>query len=381
MKWSVHEQRRTCIDLDIDPGGSPPCWPSRALSPRRAAAPGATTAPSAHRRHRRLPRRPRHRRPPAPARAAALSVTFIPKQINNPYFDAAKEGADKAATELGGTVTQVGPSAATEAQASFIQDATTKGVSAIAISANDPNAVVPALQAAKAAGIKVVGYDSSPAVGAYDVFVNQTDFSLIGQADGRLGVRPRAELHGRDRRPVRRGHGANQNAWIENMKGVLAGDKYKGLKLVDTVYGDDDPQKSTTQAQALLQIAPGPQGHRRPDHGRHPGGGAGRQPGRQVGRYQGHRPRASRSRWRRSSRTSTAPEFGLWSVPDLGYLTYYVADALVKGTITGKEGDSLTVPNLNGGQPYTIGKDSTIILGPPLTFNKDNIDSQDWGPS
>ena len=123
--------------------------------------------------------------------AGALSVTFIPKQINNPYFDAAKVGADKAAGELGGTVTQVGPSAATEAQASFIQDATTKGVSAIAISANDPNAVVPALQAAKAAGIKVVGYDSSPAVGAYDVFVNQTDFSLHRPVDGRLGVRPR----------------------------------------------------------------------------------------------------------------------------------------------------------------------------------------------
>ena len=60
------------------------------------------------------------------AAAAALSVTFIPKQINNPYFDAAKEGADKAASELGGTVTQVGPSAATEAQASYIQDATTQ---------------------------------------------------------------------------------------------------------------------------------------------------------------------------------------------------------------------------------------------------------------
>ena len=123
----------------------------------------------------------------APASAAAsqsgaLKVTFIPKQINNPYFDAAKVGADKAAGELGGTVTQVGPSAATEAQASFIQDETTKGVSAIAISANDPNAVVPALQAAKAAGIKIVGYDSSPAVGAYDVFVNQTDFGLIGQS-------------------------------------------------------------------------------------------------------------------------------------------------------------------------------------------------------
>ena len=27
----------------------------------------------------------------------------------------------------------------------------------------------------------------------------------------------------------------------------------------------------------------------------------------------------------------TSPGFGLWSVPDLGYLAYYVADLLVKG--------------------------------------------------
>src|SRR5262245_8410584 len=182
----------------------------------------------------------------APASAAAgggTSVTFIPKQINNPYFDAAKQGADMAAQELGGTVTQVGPSSATEAQASFIQDATTQGVKAIAISANDPNAVAPALKAAMDAGIKVVGYDSSPAVGAYNVFVNQTDFSLIGQAmadwacdlagtncSGEIAILSAAAT------------ASNQNTWIDNMKTVLKGDKYKNLKLVDVVYGDDDPQ-------------------------------------------------------------------------------------------------------------------------------------------
>ena len=39
---------------------------------------------------------------------------------------------------------------------------------------------LPALKAAMAAGIKVVGFDSSPAVGAYNVFVNQVDFSGVG---------------------------------------------------------------------------------------------------------------------------------------------------------------------------------------------------------
>jgi rhamnose transport system substrate-binding protein len=312
--------------------------------------------------------------------SAALKVTFIPKQINNPYFDAAKVGADKAAGELGGAVTQVGPSSATEAQASFIQDATTQGVTAIAISANDPNAVVPALQAAKAAGIKVVGYDSSPAVGAYDVFVNQTDFSLIGQsmADWACDLAP--SCTGEIAILSAAATASNQNAWIDNMKTVLTGDKYKGLKLVDTVYGDDDPQKSTTQAQGLLQTHPNLKvivapttvgvlaaaqvvsGQKKQDSVKVTGLGFPKQMAAYV-------------------KDGTAPEFGLWSVPDLGYLTVYVADALAKGTITGKEGETLTVPNLNNGAPYTIGKDSTIILGPPLTFNKDNIDAQDWGPA
>ena len=321
----------------------------------------------------------------APASAAAsqsgaLKVTFIPKQINNPYFDAAKVGADKAAGELGGTVTQVGPSAATEAQASFIQDATTQGVSAIAISANDPNAVVPALTAAKAAGIKVVGYDSSPAAGAYDVFVNQTDFSLIGQsmADWACNLAPNCS--GEIAILSAAATASNQNAWIDNMKTVLKGDKYKNLKLVDTVYGDDDPQKSTTQAQGLLQTHPNLKviiapttvgilaaaqvvsGQKKQDSVKVTGLGFPKQMAAYV-------------------KDGTAPQFGLWSVPDLGYLTMYVADALVKGTITGKQGDTLTVPNLNGGKPYTIGANSTIILGPPLTFDKNNIDSQNWGPS
>jgi rhamnose transport system substrate-binding protein len=317
--------------------------------------------------------------PSGSAAAGGTSVTFIPKQINNPYFDAAKEGADKAATELGGTVTQVGPSAATEAQASYIQDATTQGVSAIAISANDPDAVVPALQAAKAAGIKVVGYDSSPATGAYDVFVNQTDFSLIGQsmADWACNIVP--DCTGEIAILSAAATASNQNTWIDSMKGVLAGGKYTGLQLVDTVYGDDDPQKSTTQAQGLLQAHPNLKAIVAPTT---VGILAAAQVVSQAGKSNDIKvtglgfPRQMAE----YVKNGTAPEFGLWSVPDLGYLTFFVADALVKGEITGAEGETLTVPNLNGGQPYTIGANNTIILGPPLTFNAENIDSQQWGP-
>jgi rhamnose transport system substrate-binding protein len=71
----------------------------------------------------------------------------------------------------------------------------------------------------------------------------------------------------------------------------------------------------------------------------------------------------------------TSPVFGLWSVPDLGYLSYQVAAKLVSGEITGKEGETFTVKGLNGDQPYTIGKDSVVILGPAFRFDKTNVDN------
>lgn len=338
-----------------------------ALVASACSTPGASSAPST------AASAPASAAPSTAASASApagdLSVTFIPKQINNPYFDAAKTGADKAAAELGGTITQVGPSSATEAQASYIQDATTQGVSAIAISANDPNAVVPALTAAQAAGIKVVGYDSAPASN-YDVFVNQVDFSGVGVllADWACELAP--SCTGEIAILSAAATATNQNAWIELMTTTLKEPKYAGLKLVDTVYGDDDPQKSTTQAQGLLTTHPNLKVIVAPTT---------------VGILAAAQVVSAAKKsdsvkvtglgfpndMRAYVKDGTSPVFGLWSVPDLGYLTYYIASFLVDGTITGAEGDKFTVPGLGD---FTVGADSTVILGPAFRFDSTNID-------
>src|SRR4051794_29062829 len=86
--------------------------------------------------------------PPAASAQGALNVAFLPKQVNNPYFDTAATGAQLAANELGGQFKQVGPSTATgAAQVPFIQDLTTQKVSSIAVSAADPDAIAPSLRA------------------------------------------------------------------------------------------------------------------------------------------------------------------------------------------------------------------------------------------
>jgi rhamnose transport system substrate-binding protein len=306
---------------------------------------------------------------------APITVGYLPKDIVNQYFAAAKTGVDKAAGETGGTVKQVGPNEAKpDLQIPFITDLTTQKVSAIIISADGKDEVAPALKQAMAAGIKVVGFDSSPAVGAYNVFVNQVDFSGVGVnlADWACELAPTCT--GDIAILSAAATATNQNAWIDLMKTTLATDKYKGLKLVETVYGDDDATKSTQQAQALLTKYPNLKVIVAPTT-------VGILAAAQVVSKAGKSASVKvtglgfPNDMKTFVKDGTSPVFGLWSVPDLGYLSYYVAQKLVSGEITGKEGETFTVKGLNGDKPYTIGKDGVVILGPAFWFDKTNVDN------
>ena len=306
--------------------------------------------------------------------AAAITVGYLPKDIVNQYFAAAKTGVDKAAGETGGTVKQVGPNEAKpDLQIPFITDLTTQKVNAIIISADGKDEVAPALKAAMAAGIKVVGFDSSPAVGAYNVFVNQVDFSGVGVnlADWACELAP--SCTGDIAILSAAATATNQNAWIDLMKTTLATDKYKGLKLVETVYGDDDATKSTQQAQSLLTKYPNLKVIVAPTT---VGILAAAQVVSKAGKSASIKVTGLGfpNDMKAFVKDGTSPVFGLWSVPDLGYLSYYVAQKLVSGEITGKEGETFTVKGLNKDQPYTIGKDSVVILGPAFRFDKTNVD-------
>jgi len=311
---------------------------------------------------------------PASAGASNLTVGYLPKDIVNQYFAAAKTGVDKAAGELGGTVTEVGPPKADATlQIPFIQDLTTQKVSAIIISADDKDAVAPSLQAAMAAGIKVVGFDSSPAMGAYNVFVNQVDFSGVGVnlADWACQLAP--SCTGDIAILSASATATNQNAWIALMKTTLALPKYKGLNLVDTVYGNDDAAVSTTQAQGLLTKYPNLKVIVAPTT-------VGILAAAQVVKAAGKSATVKvtglgfPNDMKPFVHDGTSPVFGLWSVPDLGYLSYWIAAKLVSGEIKGTVGETFTVPSLNAGLPYSIGAGNIVVLGKVFQFDATNVD-------
>ena len=69
----------------------------------------------------------------APAEDANLAITFLPKNLGNPYFDTSDKGGETAIKEFGGTYAEVGPAEATpDAQVSYINTLTQQQVGAIA---------------------------------------------------------------------------------------------------------------------------------------------------------------------------------------------------------------------------------------------------------
>ena len=304
--------------------------------------------------------------------AATLNIAFLPKAVNNPYFDVAASGGQEAASALSGQFKQVGPSEATgAAQIPFIQTLTQQNVSAIVVSADDPDAIAPALKQAMQKGIKVVGYDSSPAKDARNVFINQADTKAIGVSQVAMVCDEIPGCAGDIAVLSATSTATNQNAWIQAMKDELASNsKYSGLKLVKVAYGNDDPQVSTTEAQALLTSYPNLKGIISPTT-------VGISAAAQVLKQTGKAGKVqltglgTPNLMRAFVKDGTCKEFALWNVKDLGYLAYYTAALLVQGKIKGNPGEKFTAGRLGD---YTIDPNGVVLLGPPFVFKADNID-------
>ena len=204
-------------------------WSPRAARARATGDPGpghrgpGTAAPATALR----PPRPR-----PPRRRRASTIVVHPEADQQPVLRRRLQGRPEGRQPSSAAPSpRSGPSTAdaTE-QIPFIQNATTQGVSAIVDLRRRRERDRPGPQGRHGqAGIKVVGYDSSPAVGAYNVFVNQADFGRHRQGPRRHGLRPRPQTAPARSRSCRRPQTAtNQNAWIDAMKTTLDGPQVRG---------------------------------------------------------------------------------------------------------------------------------------------------------
>jgi rhamnose transport system substrate-binding protein len=304
---------------------------------------------------------------------AGLKIAFLPKQLNNPYFSVADGGGKKAVDALKGDYSEVGPSeASASSQVSYINTLTQQGADVIVTSANDPNAICSALDQARQGGAKVVTFDSDTSPDCRDVFINQATADGIAKTEVDL-MATQISSTGNVAILSATANATNQNAWIEIMK-KYAADKYPNMKIVTTVYGDDQDEKSFQETQGLLQTYPDLKGIISPTTvgisaaARYLSGSA----------YKGKvalTGLGTPNQMREFVKDGTVTAFALWNPADLGYLAAYAGAALKAGQITGAEGEKFTAGDLG---EYTIGKKGEIVLGDPTVFKADNIDDFDF---
>jgi rhamnose transport system substrate-binding protein len=301
-----------------------------------------------------------------------LTVYVIPKNLGNNYFttaDSANSGGAIAALQtLGETGTETSGTAATPAsQIPAIQAAVSKGAKVLIVSATDPTALCPTLNAAMKRGITVVTYDSD-APACRNLFINQASTAQIGTSEVDLLA---SELHDTGQIAIvsAAASATNQNAWIGYMKQQLA--KYPNMKLVATVYGNDDPTTSTQVTQGLLQQYPNLKGIISPTTV----GIAAAAAVLDTDKYRGKvllTGLGTPDSLKKYVADGTIKAFELWNPANLGYLAGYAAVAFASGQINGAQGQTFSAGKLG---TFTVGADKTVLLGPPFVFNASNINN------
>jgi rhamnose transport system substrate-binding protein len=297
-----------------------------------------------------------------------VRVALVAKSLGNGFFNAVDRGGEEAARELGQVqVIATGPTSTTaEGQIEVLNALIAQHVDAIAVSANDPDALVPTLKKALSRGIKVISFDSAVANGGRLVHLAASSDALVGQTCVQLAAAAAPAGHAQIAILSATPTSTNQNAWIEAMKEALP--QYPQLELVDTVYGDDLADKSYREAVALLKrhpdlkviISPTSVGIVAAAKVLEDEGVAGKVRVTGLGlpsELAGH------------VRAGSVKSFALWNPLDLGYAAVQLATRIARGTPAGP-GATIAIGRL--GEVH-FDNNGVGPMGKPFVYDQSNV--------
>ncbi|MGL4310959.1 MAG: rhamnose ABC transporter substrate-binding protein [Paracoccaceae bacterium] len=303
------------------------------------------------------------------AAAENVKIALVVKALGIGFFEAANKGAEEAAKELGDVeIIYTGPTDTTaEGQIEVINALIAQGVDAIAISANDPDAVAPALKKAMERGITVISWDSGVAKDGRLMHLNPSSSALIGNTIIKL-----AADHLPDGGEVAvlsaTSTSTNQNTWIEEMNKVMG--NYPNVTVVGTVYGDDLADKSYREAQGLMQtypnlkaiIAPTSVGIVAAAQAVTDAGKVGQINVTGLGlpsEMAGH------------VKSGASQSFAIWNPIDLGYAATMIAYNLNKGNAKAEPGAEIGMGRMGAAK---LDDNNEAAMADPFTYDATNID-------
>ncbi len=303
------------------------------------------------------------------AHAETKRIAIVVKALGIGFFEAAAKGAEEAAKELGDVeIIYTGPTDTTaEGQIEVINSLIAQKVDAIAVSANDTDALVPTLQKAMERGITVISWDSGVAKEGRLMHLNPSSSALIGNTIIKLAADHLPE--GGDVAILSATTtSTNQNVWIEEAKKVLP--NYPGINIVATVYGDDLADKSYRETQGLLQtypnlkaiIAPTSVGIVAAAQAVTDAGKVGQVNVTGLGlpsEMAGH------------VKSGASQSFAIWNPIDLGYSATMIAYHLSKADAKAEPGAEISIGRMGS---VKLDENGEAAMADPFTYDASNID-------
>ena len=311
------------------------------------------------------------------AAADKISMVFIPKNLGNPYFEAIEKGFYDAMAELGEDNFEflfTGPATAeATSQIEYVEAAVQNGADIIFIAANSNDALNGTFDDARAAGTKIViiNQDIPGSEDRRDGAILPTNFANVGKAQIKLlselmgGAGEFAILSATTDAP-------DQNVWIADIQDEVENNAdYANMTLVEVVYGDDQPEKSTTEMEALLTKYPDLGGVIAPTT-------VGVAAAAKVIQNKGIADQVKLtglglpSEMEEFILDGTCEAMQLWNPPYEGYLATYLAYEMAMNGFEIAEGASFSAGKLGD---YTFGADNILItLEDPMTYDPSNIE-------
>ncbi|MCP8967765.1 autoinducer 2 ABC transporter substrate-binding protein [Ectobacillus ponti] len=297
------------------------------------------------------------------------TIVLVPKIMNIPYFNAVQEGAAEAGEALGVNVRYEGPVAAEASQQTkIIEKLIAEKVDVIAVSANDPEGLLPVLEKAREQHIHVITWDADTRQEGREFFVNMVDPEALGRhlmdtlawntnEEGEFAIITGSKT------------AANLNEWLKWIQAQQR-DNYPKMKLVQIAESDDDPQKAYAAAKEILQQHPRLKGI--------------------IGNSSVGPPAAAKAvkdlkldgkvavvglsspnPMNEYLKDGSAQMTTLWSPKKLGYLTVVLAHDLLQGKLPADREDVAGVGKIRV-------KGDVVIMGEPIDFTKENVDQYDF---
>jgi ribose transport system substrate-binding protein len=188
----------------------------------------------------------------SPAQAEGLKIGFSQVTLQSPFYVQLRNGAEAAAKAGGDTLIFLDANGDVSKQNNDIQDLITQGVNALIINPVNPDAVVPSLEAAKAAGIPVITVDR-PINGEGVTAHIGRDNKAMGKLVGEAVVKKLADAGVKGAKIIEIQGDAGGAVMMDRRDGFHAAIEGTGHAIVEGPYAEYIRSNAVTAMQDLLQ--------------------------------------------------------------------------------------------------------------------------------